>query len=148
MDKENLCRNPGSCTQPKTMDSIGAAILKGSAPTTLARVIWDKKRKCYPLHSYVSNRRLLRRELSYKTLPSGTSGVGAQSAAPGPSRTCRPLAWAEVLYLWRHRAQSTMVWSFVFEDLFAKTFAKFSVNYRLVNLPEHHAAGLTHNCSW
>jgi len=28
----------------------------------------------------------------------------------------------------------------VFEDLFARTFAKFSVNCRLLNLHEHHAA--------
>jgi len=28
-----------------------------------------------------------------------------------------------------------------FEDLFARTVAKFSVNCRLLNLPEHHAAG-------
>jgi len=69
------------------------------------------------------------------------SGVGAQSAAPGPSRKYRPPARAVMLYLWRHHAQSTMVWSFVFEDHFARTFAKFSVNCRLLNLPEHHAAG-------
>jgi len=42
------------------------------------------------------------------------SGVGAQSAAPGPSRKCRPLVRAVVLYLWRHRAQSTMVLLFNF----------------------------------
>ena len=29
----------------------------------------------------------------------------------------------------------------VFEDLSARTFAKFGVNCRLLNLPEHHAAG-------
>ena len=69
------------------------------------------------------------------------SGVGAQSAAFGPTRKCRRLVWAMMSYLWRHRAQSTMVWSFVFEDLFARTFAKFSVNCRLLILPEHHAAG-------
>jgi len=28
-----------------------------------------------------------------------------------------------------------------FEDLLARTFAKFGVNCRLLNLPEHHAAG-------
>jgi len=28
-----------------------------------------------------------------------------------------------------------------FEDFFARTFAKFSVNCRLFNLPEHHAEG-------
>ena len=39
----------------------------------------------------------------------GASGAGAQSAAPGPSRKCRPLVRAVVLYLWRHRAHSTMV---------------------------------------
>jgi len=27
-----------------------------------------------------------------------------------------------------------------FEDLLARTFAKFGVDYRLLNLPEHHAA--------
>jgi len=27
-----------------------------------------------------------------------------------------------------------------YEDLFGRTFAKFSVNCRLLNLPEHHAA--------
>jgi len=29
----------------------------------------------------------------------------------------------------------------VFEDLFARNFAKFSVDCRLLDLPEHHAAG-------
>jgi len=28
-----------------------------------------------------------------------------------------------------------------FEDRFGRTFAKFSVNCRLLDLPEHHAAG-------
>jgi len=37
------------------------------------------------------------------------SGVGAQSAGPGPSRKCRPLVRTVMLYLWRHRAQSTML---------------------------------------
>jgi len=32
-------------------------------------------------------------------LHSLSSGVGAQSAAPGPSRKCRPLVQAVVLYL-------------------------------------------------
>jgi len=49
-----------------------------------------------------------------------TSGVGARSAAPGPSGKCRPLARAVALYLWRHCAQSTMVWSFVFWRPFYK----------------------------
>jgi len=42
------------------------------------------------------------------------SAVGAQPAAPGPIRKCRPLMPVVMLYLWRHRAQSTMIWSFVF----------------------------------
>ena len=45
------------------------------------------------------------------------SGVGEQSAAPGPSRKYRPLMGAAVWYLWRHHLQLTMVWSF-----FSKTF--------------------------
>jgi len=65
------------------------------------------------------------------------SGVGEQSAAPGPSRKCHPLVRAVMLYLWRYRAQSTMVCSFVFW----RNVAKFSVNCRLLNLPENHAAG-------
>jgi len=50
-----------------------------------------------------------------------SSGVWAQSAAPGPSRKCRPLVWAVMLYSWRHNAQSTMVWSFVFWSPFRKS---------------------------
>jgi len=51
-----------------------------------------------------------------------TSGVGAQSAAPGSSRKCRPLMRVVVLYLWRHCVQSTMVWNFIFWRLLCKTF--------------------------
>ena len=51
-----------------------------------------------------------------------SSGVGTQSAAPGSSRKCRPLMRVAVVYLWRHCAQSTVVWSFVFWRPLCKTF--------------------------
>ena len=35
-----------------------------------------------------------------------------------------------------------------FEDLFARTFAKFSVNCRLLNLPDTTPRGPVHSCSW
>ena len=136
-----------------------------------------------------------------------TSSVGAVFFHR-PQQKMLPPWCGQVLYLWRHRAQSTMVllrplrwccvdcvihherdvreeqhytymwreqaiieWSWhvssivacwhsaklcayaardfrsqqydllFFEDLFARTFAKFSVDCRLLNLPEHHAAG-------
>ena len=62
-----------------------------------------------------------------------------KSAAPGRSRIFRPQT-RKVVHLRCQFAQSTMVWSFVFEDLFARSFAKFSINCRLLNFPEHHAA--------
>jgi len=63
-----------------------------------------------------------------KTTYGSPSGVGAQSAAPGPSRKCHSLERTVKLYLWRHRAQSTTAWSFVFWRPLAKTFDKFRVN--------------------
>jgi len=59
------------------------------------------------------------------------------------STICRPVVRAVILYLWRHRAQSTMVWSSVFWRHLARTFAKFSVNFRRLNLPEHRGAQRT-----
>jgi len=52
------------------------------------------------------------------------NGVGAQYAAPGPMRKCRPLVQAVMLYLWRHGVQSTMVWPFVFWRPFWKNFCQ------------------------
>jgi len=50
------------------------------------------------------------------------SGVGAQFGAPGPSRECRPLLRAVMLYLWRHHAKSTMVYDFCSLKYFCKNF--------------------------
>ena len=68
------------------------------------------------------------------------SGVGAKSADPGPSRKCRPLAGSDIRFMTSScSVNHGMI--VCFEDVFARTSAKFSVNCRLLNLPEHHAAG-------
>jgi len=71
----------------------------------------------------------------------GCSDVGAQSAAPGPNRYPAPWCgqWCNIYDV----IVLSQPWYdlLFYEDLFARTFAKFSVNCRLLNLPEHHAAG-------
>jgi len=68
-------------------------------------------------------------------------GVGAQSAAPGPSKKCHSWwgQWCDI----NDVIVLSQPWYdlLIFEDLFARTSAKFSVKCWLLNLPEHYGAG-------